>query len=503
VASPSDPNLIPPDPDDLPSSPSFGMEGPEIEDDAPRRAASARFVVDGSIGSEAAMRDAMDPANQSLAEALRLSFRVLQIVILVLIVLFLGSGFQTVRDGQSGVATLWGDIVSVNGEQALTPGLKFSFYPYPAGEFILLDVENRSVDLKETFKPMSRGRDPKEMLETAAVTNPLTPNRDGSLLTRSGELAHMELAARYSIEQPVEFVEVVNDADPARNADKLVHLALQRAAIHVAAELTTEQLVDENLREDTGQRIRLAAQDVLDQLQSGIRIESLTAMKGSLPLAIEKTSDDLQATKGTSDLEMTQATQQASETLTRMAGANHKKLSDLIDSYHSAYDAGNLEDASRLQQEINQQLESSETTGTVSEIIQSAQGFRSQIDLTLGAELARFRSLLPAYRQNPELVVRRQWLEAYARILRQPDTEVIYLDPGMDVRLSLSGSAMVQQIRRTNMLNRKEAEANRIGIDPFNPLNFQHGQDMSIGKPGRQFEKDQETGGVKPTGTPR
>lgn len=497
----NDPNMMPSDGDGPLSGRPYDEESAEPSE-SPRRAASAQFVVEGAVGSEAAMREAMDPANQSLADALRLSFRVLQIVILALIVMFLGSGFQTVRDGQSGVATLWGDIVSVNGEQALTPGLKFSKYPYPAGEFILLEVENRAVDLRDTFKPRMRG-DAQQMLENAAISNPLTPNRDGSLITRSGELAHLELAARYSIEQPVDFVKAVNDADAARNADRLVHLALQRAAIHVAAELATEQLVDENLRDDTSQRIRLAAQDVLDQLQCGIRIEALTAMKGSLPLAIEKTSDDLQATKGNSDVEMTLATQQASEGLTRMAGANHKVLSTLIDEYETALDTGNLEESARLQAAINQRLESPETTGTVSEIIQIAQGYRSQVDLTLGAELARYRSLLTAYRQNPALLIRRHWLETYARILRRPDAEVIYLDPGMEIRLSLSGSSMVQQIRRANMLKRKEDESNRLGFDPFDPDRFLHAQDMTIGRFGRQFTQDQETGGLKRSGAER
>src|SRR6185503_18283642 len=115
---------------------------PLQEEEAPRRAASAQFVVEGGVGSEALLRDAMDPANQSLAEALRLSFRVLQAVIVVLIVLFLASGFKTVDDGYSGVRTLWGRIV-----QSLSPGPKFSVYPYPAGEFITFKAENREVNL--------------------------------------------------------------------------------------------------------------------------------------------------------------------------------------------------------------------------------------------------------------------------------------------------------------------------------------------------------------------
>src|SRR5438034_10518924 len=84
--------------DDVPSDVPYETEAEPMKveaDDLPRRAASARLVVDSQIGSEAALREAMDPANQSLADALRLSFKVLQAVILVLVVLFLVSSCKT------------------------------------------------------------------------------------------------------------------------------------------------------------------------------------------------------------------------------------------------------------------------------------------------------------------------------------------------------------------------------------------------------------------------
>jgi hypothetical protein len=56
-----------------------GEQGVPIEQEpmpveTPRRAASAEFEVQAEVGSQAALREAMDPANQSLTEALRLSF---------------------------------------------------------------------------------------------------------------------------------------------------------------------------------------------------------------------------------------------------------------------------------------------------------------------------------------------------------------------------------------------------------------------------------------------
>ena len=46
------------------------------------------------------LREALDPANQSLRDALRLSFRVLQLVMVVLVVVFLFSGLKTIEPGK-------------------------------------------------------------------------------------------------------------------------------------------------------------------------------------------------------------------------------------------------------------------------------------------------------------------------------------------------------------------------------------------------------------------
>ena len=60
----------PVEPDDL-GVPSEAPYGTEADESAPRRAASAEFAVERTVGSEAMLREAMDPANQSLADALR------------------------------------------------------------------------------------------------------------------------------------------------------------------------------------------------------------------------------------------------------------------------------------------------------------------------------------------------------------------------------------------------------------------------------------------------
>lgn len=89
-----------------------------------RRGKSA--ILNGaSRGNErASMREAMDPANQSLGEALRLSYRLLQIAIAGLVVTFFVSGFQSIPEGVTGIRTIFGSVAGDSGDEIVSPGLQ-------------------------------------------------------------------------------------------------------------------------------------------------------------------------------------------------------------------------------------------------------------------------------------------------------------------------------------------------------------------------------------------
>ena len=133
------------------------VEEEAMEVEAPRRLASAEFVVSAEAGSEAALRQAMDPANQSFADALRLSFRILQFGMLALLAVFLFSGFQTVEEGDLGVQTRFGAIVGTPGDEQVGPGLH-PFWPYPVGEVVIVP-QIRDTEMLYSFWPMEKNAD--------------------------------------------------------------------------------------------------------------------------------------------------------------------------------------------------------------------------------------------------------------------------------------------------------------------------------------------------------
>ena len=176
------------------------------EGEAPRRGASAQLQVAETVAAEAAIRQAMDPANQSLGEALKLSYRLLQFAILGLLVTFLFSGFQTVKEGFSGVKTVFGRITGEQGSEALAPGLT-PFWPYPVGEITAFEVR-RTIELRSEFWPRNaRNVTVEQQVESADATQPIKPGIDGSLITGDGDLAHVQLVAEYAVEDPVRFLQ--------------------------------------------------------------------------------------------------------------------------------------------------------------------------------------------------------------------------------------------------------------------------------------------------------
>ena len=431
-----------------------GVEPMEVEPQ-PRRTASARFEVETEVGSEAALREAMDPANQSLADALRLSFRVLQVVIVVLVVLFLISGFRTVKGNESGVMLRFGRIVEVDGQPDLEPGLRRNLVPYPGGEFIIFDVENLVVDLGDTFWPtIPPNVTLDHAIERSHVRSALKPGEVGTVIAGDGDLAHLKLNAVYEISGAVSYVKHIKLGD----ADRIVELALQRATVHAAAGLSLQELVDQP--EQAEVRIKQAAQEVLDSLDCGIRLTSVHLPDTKPPFAIVKVYRELQNAREEGREVIEKARQEADEELIQMAGPGYADLSRLIEGYEEAQDLNDADRVETLLARINAFLESDEVRGEVREIIERAKAHESEIERTLGSEARWFATILPQFRAQPDLVVRRLWVEARREVMGRQDVEIFRVLPGQGtIDVAISGSEDVADRRRRNRQAQRERDA--------------------------------------------
>jgi len=456
--------------------------------EALRRTASAELDGGGENGGAVALRDAMDPANQSLGDALRLSYRVLQLGIVALVATFLFSGFQTVREGSVGVKTLFGGIVGTPGDEALPPGLH-PFWPYPVGQIVTVEL-NRPVEVDRAFWPQYRrgATTLEEATDAADLGKHLQPGSDGSLLTADGDLAHLQLQAEYVVEDPVSLIRTLRP----EMVPEVVRRALERGAVVAAANFTLNELTE--LREQPTLAIRDAAQQILDDLGCGIELASVTAPMRIAPLAVRKSYAEVQTRRERVKTAVERARQQAATTLTAAAGpAASGQLIRLIIEYENALTLGDDDAADEVLARIGERFAAGDVGGEAAMIVARAEAAISARRSQLAKEVRRLEGLLPAYRENPRQLVRQLWLEAVRSVLEDDEAEVFSVPAALAaIDLGVDSSPDVMQLRRRRELERKKAEADAaaLSLQPFTL----DSRTIMIDQAGRRLERDASGG---------
>ncbi len=466
-----------------------------VESDTPRREKSAEFDVAG-VEAGAEMLHSMDPANQSLADALRLSYRVLQLAILGLAVVFLFSGFQTVRENSTGVRTLFGRVVGEGSEAAIGTGLQ-PFWPYPVGEIVTVPMK-RTVQVDRAFFPnlrAPRGAGTVQDLsldqatDSADVSKPIRPGPqgDGSLILRGGDLGHCRMTAEYSIDDPVAFLTRFT----AEDADEVVRMALERATVHVAASLTLSDFIDD--REAASRRVRDLAQETLRGVDSGIRLTAVSVTDRIPPLSVRKGVQGVQAARERAKIAVEVARRESSTILDDAAGAAaFDDIVSLIGDYETAISLGQEDEADLVLAEIGVRFDEGDIGGDAAATLTRARAYRSMVDSGLGTFARRVDSLSASYRENPSQLVRQLWLDAYREVLDGPEVEVLSAPPGLGgLALRMKSSAEIASSRRDSALEQRTQQS----LSELDLGSWQLGsRQISIGRSGRRLQRDASGG---------
>jgi modulator of FtsH protease HflK len=466
-------------PDDVPA------ERP-MEVEEPRRAASARFVVEDVESNTSQLRAAMDPANQSLGEALRLSYRVLQVAIFALVVTFLFSGFQSVREGSTGVKTVFGRIVEGEDGAQLSPGLT-PFWPYPIGELIVFS-QKRPIQLRSEFQPRERpnATTKEKEIEQATDNRELFAERDGWVMTADGDIAHVTLAAEYTISDAKQFVE---DFAPEK-IDAIVRNALMRGTVIAASRFALDELMQAS--QAAPAEVKLRAQEVLDRLRAGVEITSITFTDRSPPRFVEGKFREVNEKREFAKTVVEQARQRVTATLTGLAGGTaFQEITQLIREYDASLLRGDVTAADGLFEKIGARFEAPDVSGEVARIIQQARGETALRLAELRKDVTRLEGLAPAFRENPVQLVRQLWLDAVRSVMSGPEVEVLSPSSSLaEMVVKVRSSQDIMQLRRAEKLARKKAEQQGQSIG----AHFLRGSQISIGDSFGRLEKDASKG---------
>jgi len=493
-------------PSDLPEDSSLNFEdSPSFEEMKieERRGASLTLTEESDTRTERSASMAM--ANRSLADALQATYRILQIVMVVLVALFVLNGFQSVEESESGVATRFGEIV----ETDLQPGFHFA-WPRPFGSVEKVDTSTVRVSITDRFYPFreerQRGLD---FTQLGRGTGRLSPARDGSLITADRSLAHAQFEVSYVRSSPSEFLENMHPDFE----QEIVESAIYSAIVQVAAEIPIDDLLRRSaaVTEEgssasarTGfieERIRRIAQDNLNRIGGtgsdglpvgvGIDITAVQLTAAFPPLPVVQRFNEVNNAVSQAESESQNARRERTDILSAVAGPAADTLLQLIDNYEAYTDLGRIEEAEQTLATmfevidgqyasaallINDPLAGEPITGPdgsprdfgntvvrgeVASQIRNAELYRNEVVSRARQEQGRFEIALEQYRANPALFVADRWSTAMVSLNNNSFVERFMVPAGSNqIELLLNDDPEIAR-RAERARNQRDAEAAR------------------------------------------
>ncbi len=399
-----------------------------------------------------------DPAQQSLADAMRVSFGILKLIMILLLLFYAFSGTFAVKPQEQVVRTWFGKIIGEEGEEVYKQGWYLGA-PYPFEQKIKVPITQRSVSIRSAFWYEVTERQA-ALTPDQLTGGPLNPEKDGSLLTGDANIVHGRFQVNYKINNAVDFVENVGDV---AFADELVTNIAEQGIVYAVAQVKADDFINSQLNSSAAiQRM----QRVLDKLQTGITIEDLLIRDSTPPLAVRKAYflvTDADSEKGQ---KISAARQQRTTLLNEAAGEAHGPLFEMVKAYELARSVNDAQQSEALDQQIatafSQLRTPAESGGAViggeaSELINQANTYRTEVVEQVKAEANSFVSQLDRYRESPNLTSTRMWQKAREKIFTG-DVETFYTSTGQ-TQIITNVDPAVSRKREQDRIEQAEIDA--------------------------------------------
>jgi len=403
---------------------------------------------------------AVDPAQQSLADALQVCFRLLKYAMVLLLIGYLATGVFRVDEQQRAVLLRFGRIVGDPGQQVYGPGWHLGL-PYPIGEVVYVAIAPKSLNIDQAF-----WRGPTAAQKDAAKTEeeledrggPLNPLKDGSLLTGDANIVHARFDISYKVGDASAYVRNIGDD---AQAERLVRNACEQGVIHAVARTAADDVINGIVNQEVARR---RAQATLDEADSGLTIVSFNARSTKMPRDVADAYREVSNAENERANALQGAWRQYSETLNKTASSAYPQLLELIEDYERAIDTNSVEQQRQLEAEMEEALRTLEMPasrggqqigGEVAERINDAITYRTQVSENVRAEAETFNILYEQYKAAPQVFVLRRWAEMRQRVLGGEFTEKIFV-PTKDLYIVTNADPKIEKAREQARLKEEQ-----------------------------------------------
>lgn len=319
-----------------------------------------------------------DAGSRALSEALRASFAIVKVVMIVLVLVFIGSGIFTVTSQEKAIVLRFGKPLGTGANQLLGPGIHWSF-PYPIDEVVRIPI-GESQTIRSTAGWYFTTPEMEATNTEQEPNNSLTPGRDGYTLTADGNIIHVRVDLRYHVVEPLNYL--MNFVQ----ASNVVKNVLDNALFFASSQFT----VDQALTSD-----KLAFQEkVLGRVRQLVE-------ERKLGIALDPSDVRVIAPRQT----------RAAFDAALSAEIERRKAIDDANAY-----AGRVQSAA---------------VGEAQALVNAGKTDRARMVESVSAESRYFLDQLPDYKKNPKLFMARVQTETLGRVMTNAYRKV-YLQPRAD-----------------------------------------------------------------------
>jgi len=371
--------------------------------------------------NERILDEQLDAAGQSLRRALKMSFSILKIIIIILLVVFACSGIFQVQQDEEAILLHFGEIKG----PVIKPGIKFAF-PEPINEIIRIPVQR---ELSIPIDSFWYYEDPREKLNPVKrpATGPLDPLKDGYCLTRNDSLegmtgmdyniVHSAWNVTYRISSPKLFFEntYMRDRKPGEDlleaATYTLNPLIESLASNAIVRTMVEYTIDEAVKSEFGinNSVKAILQDKLDQVQCGIQVSDVRS-RIVWPRQVDQAFQASTKARQEKDQARTDASSYKDKLLTDTGGAGAEAILEQLKQ-------------PGLTQEKQFELVGG-LSGQVRSEISEAELYRTKVVEDTKANAEYLQKLLPEYRKNPELVLQKIYQDAIEQVLADADEKI-------------------------------------------------------------------------------
>ena len=219
--------------------------------------------------------ETQDAGSQALAEALRSSFAIVKIVMVLMVVAFFASGFFQVGPAERAVILRFGKPVGIGQKALLNAGLHWSF-PYPIDDVVKIPI-TESQKVRSTTGWWFTTPEQELTGDDQTASGSLNPAVDGYVLTADRNIIHVRATIYYHIDDPIRavfgFAGGTNSGFNLAGVSNAVQNALDNALLFTAAKFNVDDILHNRQNEfieDVQQRVS----DLAEQWQLGISVDS-------------------------------------------------------------------------------------------------------------------------------------------------------------------------------------------------------------------------------------